>query len=399
MRTHVYTIASSEAGNSGDAGRTRGRRRTAQDARRLEVEEALRRAEEFIQIQQAAALLGQGELVAFPTETVYGLGANALSEEAVAKIFAAKGRPADNPLIVHIGRREELRKVALSWPAVVEGLTNRFWPGPLTLVLPRRPEIPSNVCAGLTTVAVRMPDHPLALRLLQAVSLPIAAPSANRSGRPSPTCAQHVLEDMDGLIAAVIDGGPTREGVESTVLDLSGAQPVILRPGSITREMLLPYLPNLRESSETESETPKAPGMKYTHYAPKAPLYLYCGPADAVQGRIEHDIDMWRRTNRRVALLTPGPFYSSFAADLVIDLSAANGAATERGSTDLVSTDLSSEEQLHRVASQLFAALRRCDDEKVGIILAQGVEPTGMGEAIMNRLGKAAREIIYVEEM
>ena len=348
----------------------------------------LERAEDFIIIQQAATLLGQNELVAFPTETVYGLGGNAFSEEAVARIFTAKGRPEDNPLIVHICQKTDLRKVASSWPPLADALMNRFWPGPLTLILPRHPNIAPRVSAGLETVAVRMPDHPVALRLLQAVGLPIAAPSANRSGRPSPTRAEHVVEDLDGVIAAVLDAGSTREGVESTVLDLSGSVPRILRPGSITREMLLTYCPNLDEEpvAEEDTNTPQSPGMKYTHYAPKAPLRLFIGSPDATLPRILDDLNTMLRTGRKVALLTPGPVVGAELANLWIDLSK---ATTESGLERNV---------LQNISANLYAALRKCDEEQVSFILVQGLVSEGLGEAIMNRLSKAAREVVYVED-
>ena len=353
----------------------------------------MQRAYNFVRIQHAAALLGQGELVAFPTETVYGLGANAFSDEAVSKIFAAKSRPPDNPLIVHISQKEDLRRVAIGWPSTAEALINRFWPGPLTLVLQRRPDISSQVSAGLTTVAVRIPDHPVALTLLRAVGLPIAAPSANRSGRTSPTRPEHVMEDLEGHIAALLAAGPTKVGLESTVVDLSTSKPTILRPGAITREMLLPYLPNLHENEEEVDGqlTLHSPGMRYSHYAPKAPLYLYSGDSDAVWQRIVSDADMWRRTHRKVAVLFSEPLsqkHDKLLADLILDMAHLPGSQE----TD----EVFAEERQSRIAANLFAILRHCDSEKIGIILVQGVDTPGLGEAIMNRLGKAARETIVV---
>ena len=363
------------------------------------------RALGFLYVQYAAMLLGQGELVAFPTETVYGLGANAFSDEAVAKIFTAKGRPRDNPLIVHIGSKDDLRRVAATWPPVAEMLIDRFWPGPLTLVLPRRPGVSALVSAGLPTVAVRMPDHPVALKLLTAAGLPIAAPSANRSGRPSPTRAEHVATDLDEYVAALLDSGPTREGVESTVLDLSSTKPRILRPGSITREMLAPLLPNLETDLASDDAAPRSPGQKYDHYAPRAPLYLYHGDRIAVRRRIEEDANMWQRTNRKVALLLSEPVYNQYLADIVLDL--AEGTPTVEailpGTDRLRSPQAADADQdefwqqrLAGIAGNLYHALRMCDNERVGIILVQGVEPQGLGEAIMNRLAKAARDVIYL---
>jgi L-threonylcarbamoyladenylate synthase len=349
-------------------------------------------------------------LVAFPTETVYGLGGNAFDDQAIEKLFLAKGRPSDNPIIVHIATINDLRRVATNIPDVCEALMNRFWPGPLTLVLSKRPEISSLVSAGLNTVAVRMPDHKVALTLLHACGLPIAAPSANSSGRPSPTRAEHVLDDLTSdYVAAVLDGGATREGVESTVLDLSGRTPTILRPGSITKEMLLPFLPNLQSDTEFNPGdiTPRSPGQKYIHYAPKAPLYLYAGDRLAVRERLETDADMWRRTNRKVAVLLSEPIYDETLADLLIDLSAAELGQSE---TEFAAKRLRSyhheaelqeayeKQRLQNIAQNLYSALRLCDSERVGIILVQGVRPRGLGEAIMNRLQRAAREVIYMEE-
>jgi len=347
----------------------------------------MQKACNFVRIQQAATLLGQGDLVAFPTETVYGLGANAFSDEAVARIFAAKGRPSDNPLIVHIGEKEDLRRVAISWPATVDALINRFWPGPLTLVLPRRPDISPLVSAGLTTVAVRMPDHPVALDLLRACGLPLAAPSANRSGRISPTRPEHVLEDFENLQGMLLAAGPCRVGVESTVLDLSGPQAAILRPGAVTREMLSPYLANLREEIPAEGEqlSLHSPGTRYNHYAPKAPLYLYLGPREDVLQRMIRDADMWQRTHRKVAVLLSEPVFDSSIAEMVLDMADLKPAGT--------ALELSDEERLRRIAANLFAALRNSDAEKAGIILVQGVPSEGLGEAIMNRLRRAAREV------
>ena len=343
----------------------------------------LQKAEDFIALQKAAMLLGQGELVAFPTETVYGLGANALSADAVGKIFSAKERPADNPLIVHIGKLEELRFVARSWPQLAETLITQFWPGPLTLVLPRKPELAENISAGLDTVAVRMPKHPIALQLLRITGLPIAAPSANRSGRPSPTTAEHVFQDMNEAIAAIIDGGSTNEGVESTVLDLSGDRPAILRPGSVTREMLLPYIPDLATEPHSE-DMKKSPGTRYAHYAPRAAVHLYKGSDTEIRERILHDIVAFRSGSRRVAILAPGPFYETIDADIVVDLSLPADGGDRNA------------HPYHYVGQNLFAMFRYCDDMHIRTIYVHGMRPVGLGEAIMNRLERAASEIIDV---
>ncbi|MBK8910247.1 MAG: threonylcarbamoyl-AMP synthase [Chlorobi bacterium] len=234
-------------------------------------------------IAQAAQALRAGDVVAFPTETVYGLGADAFNADAVANVFAAKGRPADNPLIVHVALQSGFERCALLSPRA-ERLIQALTPGPLTLVLPSRPEVPAIVRAGLPTVAVRMPDHPVAHRLLLA-SGPLVAPSANRSGRPSPTTAQHVLDDLSGRIAAVLDGGPCRVGIESTVIDLSGAAPVLLRAGAVSPEAIAEVLGQPVIQSTTNPDAPRSPGMKYRHYAPSVPLRIHVGafpqlPAD-----------------------------------------------------------------------------------------------------------------------
>ena len=225
---------------------------------------------------QAVDILKSGGVVAFPTETVYGLGALATDEAAVDKIFKAKGRPSDNPLIVHIGTKEEVGNYAQSISKAAEMLMDAFWPGPLTLVFERVPGvIAPNVTPGVSTVGVRVPNHPVALNLLRELKGPLAAPSANRSGKPSPTEANHVKEDLDGLIPLILDGGRTGVGLESTVIDMTTTPPIILRPGGITREMIEKLIgPVAVASEEMTDKAPRSPGMKYTHYAPEAPLFI-----------------------------------------------------------------------------------------------------------------------------
>lgn len=240
-------------------------------------------------IDAAAALLQEGELVAFPTETVYGLGGDATVSDSVKKIYEAKGRPSDNPLIVHVAERTQLDAFVTDVSDEAQRLMDAFWPGPLTILLPvKEGALAPEVTAGLSTVAVRIPSHPVALAILKAADLPIAAPSANTSGKPSPTKASHVKEDLAGRIACIIDGGTTGVGVESTVLDCSGSQPVILRPGGVTKEALEnvvgPVLTDVALKQTTAA--PKAPGMKYTHYAPVAPAYLVDGTTDYFQACI-----------------------------------------------------------------------------------------------------------------
>ena len=229
-------------------------------------------------IEEAGHIIKGGGLVAFPTETVYGLGGDALNKESSQKIYVAKGRPSDNPLIVHICKWEDLEKIVKKIPESAKALANAFWPGPLTLVMKAKPGVLApSVTAGLSTVGMRMPDHPVALQLLRALKKPLAAPSANRSGKPSPTKAAHVAEDLNDIIPYIVDGGTTGIGIESTVLDVTHEPPVILRPGGVTKEMLEEVIGAVIEPTHEEQKiesTPKAPGMKYTHYAPEAPVYL-----------------------------------------------------------------------------------------------------------------------------
>lgn len=302
-------------------------------------------------LEQAVALLRAGQLVAFPTETVYGLGGDATSDETVAAIFAAKGRPHFNPLIVHLWRADQAERLAqIDSRAAL--LMQRFWPGPLTLVLRRAPRCPIALLAsaGLDTIALRVPAHPLALELLRAVGRPIAAPSANRSGRVSPTTADHVLSELDGRIAAVLDGGPCRIGVESTVVDLSSRTPLLLRPGGIAIEELEPLLGPL--AAPAPGEAPRAPGMLASHYAPHLPLRL-----EATQVAPSE------------ALLAFGP-------------SAPPGAAETRW--------LSKSGNVDEAAAQLFAMLRALDRPDFSAIAVMPIPEQGLGRAINDRLRRAA---------
>ncbi len=254
------------------------------------VENDVENNKSYPQIVEAARILQENEVVAFPTETVYGLGANAKSDAAVEKIFKAKGRPSDNPLIVHISNKNQLEGLVMSVPSSAEKLIEAYWPGPLTIIFNKKENVLSEkVTAGLDTVAIRMPDHPVALAIIEAAGLPIAAPSANRSGKPSPTTAQHVIDDLDGRIIGVVDGGETGVGVESTVVDCTGPVPIILRPGGVTKEQLQEVVgeiivdPSLKEGKGA----PKSPGMKYTHYAPDAPVYLVEGNSAVIQNLVD----------------------------------------------------------------------------------------------------------------
>lgn len=318
---------------------------------------------------QAVDFLHNHEVVAFPTETVYGLGAIATSEEAVAKIFAAKGRPSDNPLIVHIAHQEQAARYVKNIPIVAERCMDAFWPGPLTIIMEAKEGVfASNVTAGLATVGLRVPNHPVALELLRAVDAPVAAPSANKSGKPSPTTAQHVAEDMKNIIPCIIDGGATGVGVESTVLDVTVTPPVILRPGGITKEMLEEVIGEVIEPTAEEQEnpaTPKAPGMKYTHYAPIAPVVLVEQTKEKVAQAIAH----FKNEGQRVALLAPREYENTQAHYYFT---------------------YGSEGNLEEMSSTLYNVLRACDATDATIILATTVEKKGLGVAIMNRLEKAA---------
>lgn len=332
-------------------------------------------AESYPQILQAAQVLQNNELVAFPTETVYGLGANALSDSAVEKIYQAKGRPSDNPLIVHIATKEQLADLVKEIPKMAHQLMEQFWPGPLTLIMEKKDGISKYVTAGLETVAVRMPNHPVALELIKASKLPIAAPSANISGRPSPTTAQHVKEDLMGRIAGIVDSGPTGVGLESTVLDCTSEVPVILRPGGVTKEQLEAVIgPVHIDRGLTEVKVaPKSPGMKYTHYAPKAPLYVVNGSGDFLQKLVNEA----SQTGKRVGVLTTEEKLSAYKADYI-------AICGSRG-------------DLESVAKHLYDALRSFDDADVDIIYSEIFPTTGIGQAVMNRLMKAAGHKVLSE--
>lgn len=329
--------------------------------------EELKKQPELI---SAAQLLRQGGLVAFPTETVYGLGANATDQAAVARIFTAKGRPSDNPLIIHIGNKEQLGEWVTEVPPLALRLLEYFSPGPLTLVLPHRGNLANNVTAGLPTVAVRIPDHPVALALLQLVNLPVAAPSANRSGRPSPTEAKHVWEDLAGKIEMVVDGGATGVGVESTVVDVTGEIPILLRPGGISLEQLRQVIGEVHVDPGLvhEHTAPRSPGMKYRHYAPRAEMWLVQG--EGVQQYIQRRTQEAQAAGKRVGILTTREHQDRFHADVVL-------ACGER-------SDPSS------VARNLYHTLRQFDEAQVDLILSETFPESGLTYSVMDRLRKAA---------
>lgn len=328
-------------------------------------------------ITLAATCLQEGGLVAFPTETVYGLGANALMPSAIEKIYWAKGRPSNNPLIVHLARLDQLEQVAVNIPPVTWALAEHFWPGPLTFVLPRHADVPAAVSAGRDTIAVRIPAHPVALALLEAAAVPVAAPSANRSTRPSATSAQHVIADLGGRVDVILDAGMASIGVESTVIDLTRETPLLLRPGGVSLEDLQALVPSLvryvpdHDSDEATAE-PVSPGMLYKHYAPKAKVLLYEGDDRAVLTRMRADAIALQATGQRVGLLLPEDAIATFdAADTVIE------SVGRRGDLD-------------SLAFTLFAHLRALDAQNVDVILVQQVPNTGLGAAIADRLSRAS---------
>lgn len=325
-------------------------------------------------LSTAAGLLAQGQLVAFPTETVYGLGANALDKDAVLSIFAAKGRPADNPLIVHIWCREQLEGICQVSP-LAERLMDAFWPGPLTLLMPRKDSIPLEVTAGLPTVAVRMPSHPVAADMLRACNLPIAAPSANRSGKPSPTTARHVLEDMAGRIPLIIDGGSCDVGLESTVLDINQEVPCILRPGGITKDMLEAVIGPVTVAGSVlrplqKGEKALSPGMMYKHYSPDGQVSLVEGEERQVVAALQALYTQAQRNGHRACVMCFTEHVAALQACQPHDL----------GSKDCP----------EQVAHRLFETLRRLDEEHMDAIFSEVVPPEGVGLAVMNRLGRAA---------
>lgn len=326
-------------------------------------------APEAAVIAEAAEILRAGGLVAFPTETVYGLGANALEAEAVAAIFQAKGRPANDPVIVHLAGLTQLESVALDVPPLAYALAAAFWPGPLTLVLSRHPRVPANVSAGRPTVAVRMPAHPVARALITATGVPIAAPSANTFSRPSATTAQHVWDDLHGRIALILDGGPTPLGVESTVLDLTGPQPVILRPGGVSQAALQGLAPEVISRSQLLAldESAVSPGQLIKHYSPVTAIRLYDGPG-ALQAMLDEARACIQRSERPGLLLMDDEIAAFATLNAEVFPLGANAADA---------------------AARLFAGLRALDG-RCDVILAHGLPREGLGAAVWDRLLRAA---------
>jgi L-threonylcarbamoyladenylate synthase len=340
-------------------------------------------AERRTGLKEAAAALAEGGVVAFPTETVYGLGADATNTAAVQRIFIAKGRPSDNPLIVHLAHADDVHHLAADINGIESKLMAAFWPGPLTLVLPvREGAVSPVVTAGLDTVGVRVPAHDLARELIEASGCPLAAPSANRSGRPSPTHAHHVMEDLSGRIDGVLDGGPTGVGLESTVVRVIEDKIHILRPGGVTMEQLkeaaggsveivLAESPPNSVSADAapQQETPRAPGMKYTHYAPKGDMLLVSGNFEHMAAAVQANLAEAKKRNRRVAVLCCTEHAGLYQADAVLEYGSRN----------------SPEEAAH----SLYTLLRECDELGMDYIVAEGYPERGIGAALMNRLRKA----------
>lgn len=321
------------------------------------------------QLDRAAQLLQSKAVVAFPTETVYGLGADATSSQAIRGIYQAKGRPSDNPLIVHIAQRSQLMELTTHVPPKAQQLMDQFWPGPLTIILNvKRQAVAPEVTAGLSTIAIRMPDHAIALNLIAQAGRPIAAPSANISGKPSPTTAQHVMDDLDGKIAAIVDGGETGVGLESTVIDLTSDVPTILRPGGVSAEAIMSCIgPVEVASGDKQSSAPKSPGMKYRHYSPDQPVWI-----------VETD---WSDVVAK--LLKKGEKIGILASDDVLSQFQTEAVATY---------SLGAQSDVTQASQLLYSGLRALDQTEATIILVQAHPKTGLGVAYMNRLEKASSQ-------
>jgi L-threonylcarbamoyladenylate synthase len=322
------------------------------------------RKPEKYKIKIAARIIKSGGLVAFPTETVYGLGADVFNKKAVQKIFIAKGRPFDNPLIAHIADIRDLQKLAKKIPQKALILAKKFWPGPLTMVMEKSKNVPKIATAGLNTIAIRMPNNKIALKLIKASVAPIAAPSANTFTKPSPTSAKHVFDDLNKKISMIIDGGRTNIGLESTVVDLTSKVPEILRPGKITFEQLQSILGKIKVSQPTAGhpqgeKTPKSPGMKYKHYSPKAEVILVCGNKRKIKNKIQKIKNIYKKLKKKTAIIW-------------------------------------ADKNVKYLAKNLFKKFREFDNKRIDIIIVEGVKEKGLGLALMNRLKKAASEIIKV---
>lgn len=325
-------------------------------------------------IEEAAKAIKEGGIVAFPTETVYGLGANALNEEAVRKIFEAKGRPQDNPLIIHVASKD-VSKYVKDVPEVAQNIIDKFWPGPLTVILNKKDIVPNVTSANLSTIGIRMPDNDVALKLIELSGTTIAAPSANISGRPSPTDIERCVEDLDGKVDYIIGGQKSNVGVESTIVDCTVNPPVVLRPGGLTLEMLRTVDPSIEldkglMTKPTGDFKPKAPGMKYKHYAPKAKVRIISGNNEKVVEKIKEMVHNYIDNGKKVGILSSRENADKYTEGVVISIGSVH--------------------KLEEVAQNLFEDLRKFDDINVDIILAEAYEEKGVGIAIMNRLKKSA---------
>lgn len=333
-------------------------------------------------IEEAGSIIRTGGLVAFPTETVYGLGGDALNAASSGKIYAAKGRPSDNPLIVHIASLDKLSAIVREIPEAAYKLAERYWPGPLTMIFHKAACVPAQTTGGLETVAVRMPSNKIARALIEAAGGYVAAPSANRSGRPSPTAAKYVIEDLDGRVDLIIDGGEAEIGLESTIIDLTGGIPVILRPGYITEEMLGETIGRV-DTDRTildgnAKQAPKAPGMKYRHYAPKGNLVLVEGAQIQVVPYINEQLQRYKAEGMKTGVIATDETKDGYLAESI--------------------KSVGKREDEEQIARQLFKILREFDDEEVQMIYAESFESHGMGEAIMNRLLKAAgHQVVHLQ--
>lgn len=325
-------------------------------------------------IIEAGEIIKKGGTVAFPTETVYGLGANGLDEKAVEKIFTAKGRPQDNPLILHIASEKQLEELVEDIPEEAFKLIDRFWPGPLTIIFKKSSIVPDKITGGLSTVAIRMPNNNIALKIIEAAKVPIAAPSANTSGRPSPTKASHVIEDLYGKINMVVDGGSTGIGVESTVLDMSGDIPIILRPGGITYEDLSLLIDKVEYDKgiirDDEEIVPKSPGQKYRHYAPKGKMTVFSGNIDNIVSNINKLARKYMEEGKKVGIMATEETKNRYLNGIILVVGSRKNKET--------------------IAKNLFNTIREFDNLGVDIILAEGIEKIGIGRAIMNRMVKAS---------
>jgi L-threonylcarbamoyladenylate synthase len=331
-------------------------------------------------IKQAAQLLLQGELIAFPTETVYGLGANALDETAVKKVYAVKGRPSDNPLIVHVSSFDMVKKYVADFHPATQKLVNTFWPGPLTLIFKVKPDTFSKtVTGGLQTVAFRMPQNAATLELIKQAGVPLVGPSANTSGKPSPTTAQHVFHDLQGKIAGIVDDGPTQIGVESTVLDLTAEDgiPVILRPGAVTQSALQELVGQVSIDQHllSEKEAPKAPGMKYKHYSPNVPVWIVAGD----EPTFRQAIDLAKGKQKKIGIYANDDVAHAFVEDVTAVFSFG-------------------ENKVENATKLLFAGLRALDEQEIDLIFAQAFPEIGLGSAYMNRLKKAANQKVLKKD-